>query len=1147
MTLNRELFHRDPTTLSLANDGVARVSVFTDPAVAAEELSMFVCEGQYEAGLSTVLQTFINHMEKSVQPSAWVSGFFGSGKSHLVKVLRYLWTNELVHGKRARDLANLPPSITDLLKELDTRAKTAGGLFACAGVLEVDDAPRLPGKIAGIVLSHLGLPSDPATARFVLRLRQDGLEETLRAELGSDWTREVEDFRVSTVIGEFLAKNSPALGKDAAAVLTKLNANYPPEALLTIDGMVKLVSDAVTQRFGSFPCTLLVLDEAQQYIGKEPDRQNQLQGVTEALSSRLKGRLIVVATGQSALNTTELLRKLQDRFTRQIQLQDKDIDTVIRNVVLRKEPSKRPLIEQCVSSAEGEISRQLKNSRLETVADDKSRYVDDYPVLPVRRRFWERFLRSVETGLTGQLRTQLRLTLEAVQKIANQPLGTIIPADALFDQISTIMVENGVLDGAKSNDIQKLLTAPDANSRLKGRLCALIFMIHRLPREQNVDLGVRATADTLADLLVDDLVGGGHALRQRVPELLQELVKDGMLMQVGDEFRQQTTESAQWDQTFQRHFLSIKNSPSEIPNLIGETLRAEMQEVCDAVRIKQGRSKTPRSLSSHFTETPPPLEDGVTVWVRTGWETAEKSFVTTIESRGANDPLVAVYVGKQADTEFRDQLATAKAAMLTLAERGAGAHGPAAIEARSAIVSKQRFADDRVKNLLANEILPKAKVFLSGSTDHAGIIIDERITSAANASLARLFPQFHVGDSEQWEAIFRQAKAGQSNPLAVLGYNGSPEDHPVCKAVHAEVGAGKRGSELRKKFSGQPWGWPSVTVDGAVMVLLASELLKASKNHTPVTKASIELSTLGAHDFRTDAPPVTVQQKMRIKGVCAAAGVTNVGNDDLDVKATEALKKLEALAANAGGDAPLPPPPSTQHIKAILGTSGNAMLSEIDTANDTLRANAEAWRTLATLKAQRLPKWQTLQDLLAAARDAGLPQAEKVAAQVDAIRANRQLLSEPDNVPLYIRDLSTALTDELKARHATALAVHDQQSATLAATAEWSTLGAKDLQARDVIAADNKLAPLQEVHVADADQLATELRRCPLSRWSEIAQALPTRFAKARADAARALQPKAQSIALPTATINNKEELTVWLTAAEKAITAKLAHGPVIV
>ena len=1148
MTINRELFQRDPSNRTLANDGVARVSAIIDPVMATEELEMFVCEGQYEVGLTNLLQTYVNNFSKSAQPSGWVSGFFGSGKSHLVKVLRYLWTNEIISdGKRARDLATLPTDVTDLLKELDGRAKQAGGVFACSGVLDSAAAAGLPGKVAGIVLTHLGLPAEPMTARFVLRLRAEGLETKLKEALGDDYDGEILDFRISDDIAVFMSGHLPSLGSNPAAVLDKLNANYPSRARIDIDGMVALINEAVLQRFGTFPCTLIVLDEAQQFIGENPDRRTDLQNVAEALSKQFNGRIMVVATGQSALNTTENLRKLQDRFTRQIQLQDKDIDTVIRNVVLRKKPDRRSEIESCMSTAEGEITRQLKNTRLETHADDKARYVDDYPILPARRRFWDRFLRSVETGLTGQLRTQLRMTLEAVKKIADKPLGTVVTAETLFDQLATVMVENGVLDRQQSNDIQKLLTSRDPDHKLKGRLCSLIFMIQKLPREPGTDLGVRATADTLSDLLVDDLAGGGHVLRQRIPTLLAELEADGVLMAIGDEFQQQTTESAQWESSFRKHLQSIRNSPSELPTLIADTLRGEVTAICDKVKIRQGKSKVNRNLAVSFSDAAPVLEDGVTIWVRTGWESPEKTFATTIESRGPSDPLVALFITKEADDELRSNLATKKAAELTLAERGAGAQSPAAIQARSAIESKRNHALLQINTLLTATIMPKAKVFLAGSNDHEGLNIEARIESAVKAALIRLFPQFSVGDSDQWDNIFKQAKSGATTPLSALGFNGNPEDQPVCKAVHAEVGAGKKGTDLRRKFTSAPYGWPSVTVDGAIMVLLSCELLKAFKNHQPVSKATIELSTVGVHEFKTDAPPITVHQKMRIKGICAAVGVLVPVNDDLDLKAEEALKALIKLAQEAGGEAPLPLSPGTNHIKALQATAGNAMLAEMDAQADTLKAQADQWKKLAELKRKRLPKWASLQLLLAAAKDAGLPVYDKVAPQAKAINDNRQLLGDLDPMPLYIKDLTEVLAKELTARHAAAVEAHDLASAALARTTEWATLGTKDPAVRDNLVVTHKLKPIEPIAADNEDQLLAALKARSLSGWTELAQALPTRFAAARADAAMSLQPKARQVKLRQATISTTAELDAWLAESRAAIAKELDAGnPVI-
>lgn len=92
--INREVYEKDPGQNRLLNQGVAKV---TSGQSAPEletlrfEISNFVCDGQYAEGLGRILSTYLTNLDRSEQPGVWVSGFFGSGKSHLVKMLQHLW------------------------------------------------------------------------------------------------------------------------------------------------------------------------------------------------------------------------------------------------------------------------------------------------------------------------------------------------------------------------------------------------------------------------------------------------------------------------------------------------------------------------------------------------------------------------------------------------------------------------------------------------------------------------------------------------------------------------------------------------------------------------------------------------------------------------------------------------------------------------------------------------------------------------------------------------------------------------------------------------------------------------------------------------------------------------------------------------
>ena len=124
---NRDVYQKDPTTRKLVNEGVATVNdEKTNQAlyVLRYELETFVCDGQYEKGMAHILDTYLKNIDQSQQPGVWVSGFYGSGKSHLVKMLRALWLDTAFEdGATARGIVNLPQAIRDYFKELNTRAK----------------------------------------------------------------------------------------------------------------------------------------------------------------------------------------------------------------------------------------------------------------------------------------------------------------------------------------------------------------------------------------------------------------------------------------------------------------------------------------------------------------------------------------------------------------------------------------------------------------------------------------------------------------------------------------------------------------------------------------------------------------------------------------------------------------------------------------------------------------------------------------------------------------------------------------------------------------------------------------------------------------------------------------------------------------
>jgi len=168
---------------------------------------------------------------------------------------------------------------------------------------------------------------------------------------------------------------------------------------------------------------------------------------------------------------------------------------------------------------QGELARQLQNTRFATTADDDTFLVADYPLVPTRRRFWEKVLRNTDhSGTKAQLRSQLQIVFEATRQTATASVGTVVPADFIYDQISPDLINSGELE-REYNEIILKQRDGSKEGNLRSSLCALIFLIGKLPRTPGADDGVRANAETLIDLLVSDLRTDRPKLEQQIPKL----------------------------------------------------------------------------------------------------------------------------------------------------------------------------------------------------------------------------------------------------------------------------------------------------------------------------------------------------------------------------------------------------------------------------------------------------------------------------------------------------------------------------------------------------------------------------------------------------------------------------------------------------
>lgn len=1140
---NRDVYQKDPSAQKLVNEGVASVGQEKTKeamAVLRYELETFVCSGQYEKGMSHILETYLKNIHQAKQPAVWVSGFYGSGKSHLVKMLHALWADTVFEdGATARGIANLPQNIRDSLKELSTAAKRYGGLQAASGTLGAGASTSVRLALLGIIFKSAGLPEQYHIAQFVMWLKQAGIHDQVKALVeknGLDWKEELDNLHVAEGLFKALVQTKPEIFPNFESCVQTLNNRFAYDRDITKEDMLAAIKKALT-REGKFPLTLVVLDEVQQYIGESSRRSLDVQEAVESCCNDFGGKLLFIGTGQTAVTGTSNLKKLEGRFTIRVELSDADVDVVIRQVVLAKKPEAKKPLEEIFQKNQGEISRHLAGSAISHQQGDAALFPQDYAILPVRRRFWEHTLRVLDrTGTDSQLRNQLSMIHKAIQSNLDEPLGNVIPADYLYFDSADKLLQSRILP-RKIHDKTMTWLKGAEQEKLMARACGLVFLINKLSG-QNSEIGIKATPDTLADLLVEDISKGSGSLRGYLPTLLDQCE---LLMKVGDEYRIQTEESAAWNDEFlsQRSFLS--NEPHRLEAERNERLRKIFSEMTQPLSITQGESRVAREIIPVFDAQPPSGTDRLHVWVRDGWTVDENSFLADARQAGNLSPVVFVYVPRRSSDDIRRLLIDYKAACATLEKRGIP-NSPEGAEARAAMETVRQSAEIAIRSLLS-EALSGARVFQGGGNEILGKGLKEMILEASNNALIRLYPKFGTADHQGWPKAYLRARSGAPDALKEVDYKGDPDRNPVCSEILSFLGGGKLGSEIRGKFEKAPYGWPGDAVDGGLQALLITgRIFALNDKGQPVDPKELERRAIGKTIFKVEATTVSTTQRIEIRKLMQRVGVNAKQNEE-SASAHEFLVKITELAENAGGDAPKPTRPDLSAIKEIKTTAGNEQLMALYNMREDLGAHIDIWQTLGKFIKKRMPRWEMAKRL--AIHASGLEDGVALMARIKTIEEQRQLLEEPDPIVPLTSAATQLLREEINRLDGQYSLQYEKGLERLENDQHWKRLVQEQ---RDRLLSQFSLGLENRpvVNVQTPEEVLSTLDGCSLSTFGDRVAALESRFAEVHSKAAKLCEPEAQFVQVPRRTLKTNEEIDKWADEVKERLKTALKRGPVV-
>lgn len=512
----------------------------------------------------------------------WISGFFGSGKSHFLKILSYILDNREIDGKKAIDFFEKDHKISDAMVLADMRlaAETPTDVV----LFNIDSKSDSNSKqnkdvIVNVFLKVFnemrGLCGNlPHLADLENQLmdvdKYEAFKEAFADEYGSRWeeSRHKFDFIQDDVV-EALVKTGFMSEAAARNWCEKATENYR----ISIEDFAKRVKAYINKK-GNNHHIVFMVDEVGQYIGDDSNLMLNLQTVREELSKECKGKAWVIVTSQQDVDSIMKVKgndfsKIQGRFATRLALSSANVDEVIKKRILEKNDTGA----QTLRLLYGQKATVIKNLIVFNDGVEKKLYADEndfslcYPFVPYQFNLLASVLTSIRThGASGKHlsegeRSMLALFKESAVKIMNKSEGAIVPFHRFYDALENFLDHShrGVIIRAYDNS--KINPEKRTSDVFAINVLKTLFMVKYI-------LEIEANVDNITSLMISDIDDDRVVLKDEVETALKTLQQQMLVQKNGSIYVFLTDE----EQEINREIDSQNVEMAEVINKVSEMI-----------------------------------------------------------------------------------------------------------------------------------------------------------------------------------------------------------------------------------------------------------------------------------------------------------------------------------------------------------------------------------------------------------------------------------------------------------------------------------------------------------------------------------------------------------------------------------------------
>ena len=535
----REIFKND---IQRKINGVISAGRKDDSSELDIEFSEYVVTQDVNKNLNNFF-TFYNEA-RPAKNGVWISGFFGSGKSHLLKILSYLLENAKINGKTA--LSYFEPKLSDSNDQLLLAAMRKACSIPSESILfnlfqnNAVDKDGTPDSILPIFMrqlyEHMGYyGADFAIAKMENELDDEGKLKEFIAEFelssGKKWTEARE-------------RRNIYRSKIAQAYAKVTEQDVDPNLLQKYDAKYNLAdfADKVRRYIDSkgkdFRLNFFV-DEAGQFVVKNIRLMVELQEVATTLSDKCDNRAWVIVTSQDELDkfigspdnkTTKDdvkndVTKIQDRFYIKLKLTNENVNEVIQKRLLAKNYEGKQKLSMIYSSTKdrlGALFGFVSGPKTFRICRDDTEFINTYPFVTYQFDLFKSSFTALSShgAFPGEYTsTGARSLLDVFHKVLQNLAGRsdlstnvpIVPFDAFY---------SGIEDNLMENFKQSIFVAENNigdKNPFAIRVLKALLLVKYIPKD------FKASVQNISVLLLTSLDENPNELREKTQKALDLL------------------------------------------------------------------------------------------------------------------------------------------------------------------------------------------------------------------------------------------------------------------------------------------------------------------------------------------------------------------------------------------------------------------------------------------------------------------------------------------------------------------------------------------------------------------------------------------------------------------------------------------------